>query len=424
MKKTIALLCMCASLTFSYAQKNITGKWEGKLNVGSNLRIVFHFEQQNDGSYTGTMDSPDQGASGIHCNNVMLNGDSITAKVMGGSAGLKGLLINDSTINGNWEQGSIKIPLILKKGKENKEKVVEQNTDSNCIETKITLETQTGKIYGTLCVPKGFKSGPVALIIAGSGPTDRDGNNTMGVRSDVYKILAHKLAAQNIATVRYDKRGIAESGAAMKSESDLRFENYIDDATDWIKLLKSDKHFTKVIVIGHSEGSLLGMIAAKNGNANEYISIAGVGESADKTLKRQLQSFPEEGRDTAYKIIDSLVEGKTVSHIDPMLNSIFHPSIQPYLISWFKYDPAKEIAKLTIPVLILQGTNDIQVMVEDAKKLSAANKNAKLVLVKNMNHVLKDVEGDRQANLATYNMPELPLDQELVTTIIDFINKN
>ena len=296
-------------------------------------------------------------------------------------------------------------------------------SDTNWVETKITLETKTGQIFGTLCTPKNFVKGPVALIIAGSGPTDRDCNNSLGLKTDAFKILAHKLAGKNIATVRYDKRGVAESHTVKESEADVRFDDYINDAIDWIKLLKTDKRFIKIIVMGHSEGSLVGMLAAKQANADEYISIAGLGESMDKTLKIQLKGLPQGTRDTAYKIIDSLKAGKTVAHIDATLYQLFRPSAQPYLISWMKYDPAVEINKLTIPVLIIQGTNDIQVTVDDARKLSAADKDAKLALLNNMNHVFRVVEGDNQANVATYYMPALPIDPELVTTISDFINK-
>jgi len=295
--------------------------------------------------------------------------------------------------------------------------------DSNWVETKITLETKTGQIVGTLCTPKDFVKGPVGFIIAGSGPTDRDCNNAFGLKTDAYKILAHKLAAQHIATVRYDKRGLGESKPALKSESDIRFEDFIDDATAWITMLKSDKRFTKIIVMGHSEGSLIGMIAAREGKADEYISIEGPGESIDKMLKTQLSAQPKAIQDSVFPIIDSLKAGKMVTHIEPMLYALFKPSLQPFIISFMQYDPAVEISKLTIPVLIIQGTNDVQVTVDDAKKLSAADKNAKLVLLTNMNHIFRVVEGDRQANVATYSMPNLPIDPELVTAIADFINK-
>ena len=136
------------------------------------------------------------------------------------------------------------------------------------------------EIYTAHCVllRKKERKIPVALIIAGSGPTDRNGNNTMGLQTDVYKMLAHALSAYGIATVRYDKRGIGASKAAMKSESDLRFDTYIDDAKDWVKLLKADKRFSGIIIIGHSEGSLIGTNASVK-NVNKFISLAGVAKA-------------------------------------------------------------------------------------------------------------------------------------------------
>lgn len=418
MKKTLALLCMCISITCNYAQKVITGRWEGKLQAGNvSLRIVFHFNQQSNGSYSCLMDSPDQGATGIHCDKVTMHGDSVTVQVMSVNGRYDGLLINDSVIKGDWEQAGEKIPVMLKKGEE-----VVHNIDSNCVETKITLETKTGKIYGTLCTPKKYDKIPVALIIAGSGPTDRDGNS-MGLQSDAYKILAHKLGDNNIATVRYDKRGIGESKDTAIQEKDMRFENYINDASDWIAMLRKDKRFSEVIIIGHSEGSLIGIIAAQKG-VDKYVSIAGIGESADKTLKRQLSDkLPKMGKDTAYRIIDSLAAGKTVSHIDMTLYALFRPSIQPYLISMFKYDPAAEIKKLTIPVLILQGTKDLQVKVEDAKMLKAADASARLELLEGMNHTLRKVGDNKDANMKSYEDPTMPIDEELVTDIVEFIKE-
>lgn len=293
--------------------------------------------------------------------------------------------------------------------------------DTTYRETLITLHTTTGDIYGTFTSPGKFKKIPVALIIAGSGPTDRNGNNSR-MKNDGLKMLAHSLANENIASIRFDKRGIAESIKAAKSEAELRFEDYINDAKQWIELLKKDKRFSKVIVIGHSEGSLIGMIAALP-KADKYISIAGVGQSADKVLKEQLAAQPQGIKDISFAVIDTLAMGRKVANINPMFYSLFRPSVQPYLISWFKYDPQAEIKKLTIPILILQGTNDIQVSTEDAKRLSKANKKSQLVFIKNMNHILKITEGDRDANIATYNNPALAISEELVKCIVLFINK-
>ena len=291
--------------------------------------------------------------------------------------------------------------------------------DSSFAETKISLQTRTGEIHGTLIIPEKSGRVPVALLIAGSGPTDRDGNNPM-MKNNSLKILATELAKNGIATLRYDKRGVAESKGASKSESDLRFDDYVSDAKEWIQLLKKDKRFSKVIVIGHSEGSLLGMMAATS--ADKFVSIAGAGQSADKILKEQLKTQPQQVQDMTFPIIDSLKNGKMVENVNPMLNSLFRQSVQPYLISWFRYDPQSEIGRLTIPVLIVQGTNDIQVSVEDAKRLAAANHKAKLILVDKMNHIFRrvDVE-DRQANIATYSNSDLPIAVELVKSTVKFI---
>ena len=294
-----------------------------------------------------------------------------------------------------------------------------QNADSSFTETNIELQTSTGKISGTLTTPKTFNKIPVALIIAGSGPTDRNGNS-MFLKSDAYKKLAQQLALHNIATVRYDKRGVVLSMSAAKSESDLRFDDYVNDAKDWINLLKQDKRFTTIIVIGHSEGSLIGMIAAAEANADKYISVAGAGRPADKIIREQLSNQPDSLQQQTSAIMDSLLQGKTVN-VDPSLNTLFRASVQPYLISWFKYDPQTEIKKLKIPVLIIQGTSDIQVTENDAKLLAAAKPGAQLVMIGNMNHIFRIVEGGREVNIATYSNPSLPISQKLVDVIADFI---
>ncbi len=300
--------------------------------------------------------------------------------------------------------------------------IAQHKKETNGTEKSVTLQTKSGNIEGTLLIPDNLSDVPVALIIAGSGPTDRDGNNPM-MKNNSLKMLAEELCKNDIASLRYDKRGIAASNDAGLDENKLRFENYVDDAIAWIELLKQEKQFNKIVVIGHSEGSLIGMIASQKAPADIFISIAGVGQSADKTLKEQLKSQPQIVIDAAFPIIDSLVLGKTVDNVDPMLYSLFRPSVQPYIISWFKYDPQNEIKKLNQPVLIVQGTTDIQVNIEDAKKLLKANPNAKMVIIEGMNHIFKEAELDRQKNIQTYSQPELPIKKELVKKIVDFINE-
>ena len=298
----------------------------------------------------------------------------------------------------------------------------EKNIDTNFIQSPIVLETPTGNIFGTLTTPLNFSKGPVVLIIAGSGPTDRNGNNPM-MKNNSLQQLAFGLADAGIASLRYDKRGIAASAKAMHEEAELRFDNYFNDAKDWVSLLKKDSRFNQIIIAGHSEGSLLGMIAATK-NVSKYISIAGPGNKADETIREQLENQPDAIKELAFPILDSLSAGITVSDPDPMLAALFRPSVQPYLISWFKYNPQIEITKLSIPILIIQGDNDIQVSVKDAELLSSAKKDAQINIIKGMNHILEMVPyDDKEANIKSYSNPKLPLAEELLNTIISFIKK-
>ncbi len=287
-------------------------------------------------------------------------------------------------------------------------------------EETVILKTATGNLEGTLTMPDAKLPVPVALIIAGSGPTDRNGNNAIMTNNSL-KMLAGALAVKGIASLRYDKRGIDKSQAAGLSESELRFEMYIKDAVGWAHLLRENPNFSQVVIIGHSEGSLIGMVASLDDEVDKFVSIAGAGESGDKIIREQLKAQPQAILEQTNPILDSLVVGKTVAKVNPMLYSLFRPSVQPYLISWFKYDPKIEIAKLKKPVLIVQGTSDLQVSVDDADRLQAAKPDAKLVVIEGMNHVLKDVGDDRTKNIQSYNQPDLPLNQKLVEAISSFI---
>ena len=288
--------------------------------------------------------------------------------------------------------------------------------------TSIVLQTKIAKIKGTLSVPSKGKIFPLVIIIAGSGPTDRNGNSGSAVTSNSYKILADSLLQHNIASLRYDKRGIAESVDSTVKEENMVFETYITDAADWVNLLKKDKRFSAIIIAGHSEGSLVGMVASANKKVDKYISIAGTGEPVYETLKKQLAMQPEAIKKSCYAILDTLVSGKIATNVPPILNSLFRLSVQPYLISWFKYDPKREIAKLTIPVLIINGTTDIQVAVDNAKTLHDACKQSKLVIIEGMTHLLKEGPADRDKNIALYNTtPNEPIKTGLVEAIVNFI---
>ncbi|MDL2221830.1 alpha/beta hydrolase [Parabacteroides sp. OttesenSCG-928-N08] len=293
-------------------------------------------------------------------------------------------------------------------------------------EEPMTLQTATGDIQGTLRLPDGDSSLPVAIIIGGSGPTDRDGNQP-GMTGNSLKMLAEELYRYQIATLCFDKRGIAASKGATKSEEELRFEHYIDDVKAWIEKLSGDKRFSSIHIIGHSEGALIGLVAAKNNKkVAKYISLAGMGVSMDELLKEQLSTQlagqPESMKEQVFGYIDEMKQGKTVNNVPVHLQTLFRPSVQPYLISCFRYDPRKEIAQLTIPALIVNGTTDIQVSVEQAERLAKAQPKAKKLIIDNMNHVLKQCDTtDKQKQLATYTNGSLPIRKELVKGVAEFL---
>ena len=254
----------------------------------------------------------------------------------------------------------------------------------------VTLSTDTGEIHGTLSVPDNA-SRTAVLIIAGSGPTDRNGNSSVtGIATNAYKMLADSLAARGYASLRYDKRGIAASAAAGADESQLTFDAYIDDAAAWAEWLAADERFDRVVLAGHSEGGLIALVAAKRTDkVVAVVTLAGVGESIDATWRRQLGTQPEPYRSECMRIIDELKAGRTVSDPMPELAALFRPSVQPFLISQMRYEPSTEARTLSQPLLVVQGTTDIQINLNDAIKLSTVNPRTRLAIVSEMNHVLK-----------------------------------
>jgi pimeloyl-ACP methyl ester carboxylesterase len=291
--------------------------------------------------------------------------------------------------------------------------------------TSLDLQTPTGTIHGTLEIPRGPAPFPIALLCAGSGPTDRDGNDS-AVKNNSLKLLAEGLAEHGIATLRFDKRGVGASRAAAPREEGLRFDMYVDDAIAWIDQLRRDPRFKGLAVVGHSDGALVGIVAATRVAVDTIVAISGAGRPADDVLldqlTRQLASQPR-ALEEARRILGELRAGRTVPKVDAGFAALFRPSVQPYLISWFRYDPTRELAKLTIPVLIVHGTTDLQLNTTEARALTRAKPDARLEIIEGMNHVLKIAPGDAQANLATYTNPTLPLAPELVETVAKFLRQ-
>ncbi|HNP17730.1 MAG TPA: alpha/beta hydrolase [Fulvivirga sp.] len=285
---------------------------------------------------------------------------------------------------------------------------------------EIKLSSTDVDLYATLLLPE-KETQKVILIISGSGATDRDGNSKPGYVHDGLKKLAEELTELGYATLRYDKRGVGKSVSNSLKAENLRFEQYVFDAGNWISFL--NERFEDITVIGHSQGALVGMLAIQNVRVNKFISLAGLSEDASTTIKRQLSSQPKFVLEQAIPILDSLNKGIKVDSVPQYMNSLFNPKIQNYLISFMKYDPREEIKKIGIPILVVQGTTDIQITVEGATSMSNNSPYATLRLIDGMNHVLRSSSLDINENMATYSSTENPLHKDLVKVIANFIGQ-
>lgn len=293
------------------------------------------------------------------------------------------------------------------------------------VSTEIVLPSPPAPLHGTLLTPPGASA--VAVILPGSGPTDRDGNSPMGVAAGTYRLLAEGLADRGVATLRIDKRGIAASAAAGPAEADLRFDAYAADARAWAAEAAARAGKPCAWLIGHSEGALVALKAVAGGDDKicGLILLAGAGRPAGAVLREQLDAgLPEPMKTQAFAALTELEAGRTVADTPPALAALFRPSVQPYLISWLPLDPAALLAAYDGPVFIGQGTTDLQISVADAEALAAADPRATLKLWSGVNHVLKTAPADRAANLTTYADPALPLAPGVVEDVAAFIKAN
>lgn len=284
-----------------------------------------------------------------------------------------------------------------------------------------------GPLSGTLLRAAEGGEGPVALIINGSGPTDRDGNSPLGVAASSYRLLAEALLERGIATVRIDKRGMFASKAAVADPNAVTIPDYVADTAAWVAATRKATGAACVWLIGHSEGGLVALAAAQElPDLCGVVLVAAPGRPLGDVIKAQLRANPANFVlvPSADAAIDELAAGRRVdpATLPQPLQGLFASALQGFLISLFSYDPADLAAQVKLPLLIVQGGKDIQVPVADAERMAAANPAAKLVVLPELNHVLKDIAGTTPAeNIAAYGNPALPLGKGVAGAIADFI---
>jgi len=276
-------------------------------------------------------------------------------------------------------------------------------------------------VDGTILVPTGIENPPLVIIIGGSGPTDRNGNQQM-MENNALRYLAEEFHKNGIASFRYDKRILKQMKDRTLNEESIRLTDFITDAKTSISFFKKGGEFSKIFVLGHSQGSLVGMVAAQD-LADGFISIAGAGQSIDDVIVAQLEKQAPGLAENGRIAFDELRANGRTSNYSPGLSSIFRPSIQSFIHSWMAFDPKVEIGKLVMPVLIINGDKDLQVHPSEAELLKDAKPSAEFHIIPNMNHVLKVIEGDDMENQKSYNDYRQPVAPVLIEKISTFIKK-
>jgi len=279
----------------------------------------------------------------------------------------------------------------------------------------ITINTH---VDGTLLFPNSNEKPKLAIIIGGSGPIDRNGNQNF-LKNNSLKKLAERLSNQGIATFRYDKRVVKQIRTGNIDKNTL-FDDFVTDAVSVIEYFKKTNSYSKIYVIGHSQGSLVGILAGE-GRMDGFVSISGAGKSIDSVVIEQVQKTAPQFTEGAKKAFGAMRYGRTISNYPPELSSIFNQEIQAFMINWMQYNPKELINSLDVPILILNGTKDLQVSIEEAQSLKNAAPNAELKIIEKMNHIMFIIDGDDLENAKSYNESTRPISSEVIEAIVNFI---
>lgn len=386
----------------------LKGEWIGTIS-GTPLEIIIELNEKS-----GTLSVPLQNIKELEALNVSYkdNQFKMNFNFNGEKIEITGTL-DDQAIEGLFSQNGIEAPILFERYEE---KVAEEETYE-----EIKIKVAEGTLVAALETPI-QSTDTVAIIVAGSGGVDKNGNSP-GLVNNSYKQLAESLANEGIATIRYDKRGIGENGGLLKDVKSLTIDDYVKDLESIVEYVRNEERFSKIHIIGHSEGALIGTLAAQNQTINSIILLAGAGRPIDEVLIEQLSAqLPDELLEESKGILNSLKKGQAVESVRDELQPIFSPSAQQYLISWIHYHPVEELGKLQTKKYIIQGDTDLQVTEKDRNALSTFA--SETITVDGMNHFLKAAPVERNANLATYNAPELDLHPQIVPIITGIIEGN
>jgi len=422
MKKSLPItaligVAMTTAITLtpsSSAQSTPAGRWSGPIQI-QGIELATHIYFNPDGS--AAIDIPVQGAFGLPLINVAVSAESVYLELQAGPglAVFKSKKVSPERIEGIFTQGAATGTFYLEPNPDTSTEI-EHAPDS-----EVSVEVDGGTVFGSLAVPDNSSLPDLVILHAGSGPTTRDGNSQgVAAGNNSLLLLSDALVEKGLAVLRYDKRGVGKS--APTAEEVLRIDTYSDDLIAWVKKMRNESSFGRIVLVGHSEGALISSLAAKTADIDGLILIAGAGRPMSDVLLEQLEkNLPAGLYEESVRIVAELEAGNTVESTPSDLAALFRPSVQPYLISFFAHDPAAIFAEVDQPAMVIQGTTDIQISVEDANRLASAKADASLVIIDGMNHIFKDVDGDRAAQLPSYGDPSLPVNRVLVESIAEFV---
>lgn len=458
------------ALSLSAQTKNVTGIWEGKLNVGIELRIVFHFSKNDDGSLKGTMDSPDQNVKDIPCNKVTVSNDSVIAELKLINGAYRATLINDSTLSGLWIQGPGSFPLTVKrveKATEIKPKPQTPKPPFNYNSEDVEYNNADSSIHfgATFTYPKTGGPFATAILITGSGQQDRD--ETI-LNHKPFAVIADYLTKNGYAVLRVDDRGMGKTSAVnIKNATSADFAKDVEASLAYINTRKEvDKN--RIGLIGHSEGGLIAdIIASRNKDIDFVIMLAGPGTKGDELLADQTGAIlmstgiSKEATDAyklAYKnIIQHAMQMDTASAITASMNyfnewkqktdpkflnelevndstsarEMVRQMTAQFSTPWFKYflqtDPADYIKQLKCKVLALNGSKDVQVLPKQnlagikAALQKSKSKKYEVQELPGLNHLFQHCNA---CTVAEYGQLEETFAPEALDIMVKWLNEN
>lgn len=412
MKKIILSIILGLAALTAEAQVDLIGSWTGKLDLGvAKLTLVFHLKQA-DGHVNVTMDSPDQSANGIPCKTDFLSYDSLAVSVKSINASYSGRL-KDGKIVGTFMQNGMSLPLVLTKGTEELKRPQNPQPPFPYETEEVTFrnERDSATLAGTLMWPVGYnpksKQKPlVVLFVTGSGQENRDEEI---FDHKPFLVIADYLARQGIASLRYDDRatGASKGGDVRNATS----EDFARDAAAGLEYLRSRKAFSKVGIIGHSEGGLIGFLLGAQGKTDFLVSLAGPGVKGDTLTASQGNWMME------------MFGGVGTMTVDSIRKMEQFQKVRWY--QWFAdYDPSANIAATRCPVFALNGNRDCQVI--SSLNLTAIER----LLTKSKKNLIKEYPGLNHlfqhcttGLMNEYRQIEETISPEVLSDIAEWINR-